>query len=154
MVLTKAQHYIKEYDQIGRRILSALRSVGLDYTGRVRIRHPLDVLVNDIGIERVERQVTHPLSGLRVACYYGCQIVRPYCTFDDRHDPVTMGRLMQSLGAETVDWPLKTRCCGGTLTGTIQDVGLRLNYILLGEAQRRGADVMATACPLCQFIWP
>ena len=62
-----------------------------------------------------------------------------------------MDRIIKSLGAETVDWPLKTRCCGGSLTGTIKDVGLRLSYILINEARRRGCDMIATACPLCQF---
>ena len=58
---------------------------------------------------------------------------------------------MRALGAEVVDWPLKTRCCGGSLSGTIQDGGLRLTYILLKECEKRGADVVATTCPLCQF---
>ena len=88
---------------------------------------------------------------MKVACYYGCQIVRPYATFDDQYHPMTMDQILIAMGAETIDWPLKTRCCGGTLTGTIEDVGLRLNYILLREAKRRGADIIATACPLCQF---
>ncbi|MCI2430060.1 heterodisulfide reductase subunit B, partial [Candidatus Acetothermia bacterium] len=70
---------------------------------------------------------------------------------DDQVNPTTMDRLIRALGAETVDWPLKTRCCGGSLMGTLQEVGVPLSYILLKEAQKRGADVVATACPLCQF---
>jgi heterodisulfide reductase subunit B len=62
-----------------------------------------------------------------------------------------MDRLIQALGAEPVDWPLKTRCCGGTLSGTIQGVGLRLSYLLLKEATRKGGNLLLTACPLCQF---
>jgi heterodisulfide reductase subunit B len=62
-----------------------------------------------------------------------------------------MDRLMKAIGAETIDWPLKTRCCGGSLTGTIPDVGYRLNHIILREAQKRNAMVVSTACPLCQF---
>jgi heterodisulfide reductase subunit B len=62
-----------------------------------------------------------------------------------------MDKLMKALGAEAVDWPLKTRCCGGTLTGTVEEAGLRLSYILLKEAWKRGANIVATACPLCQF---
>lgn len=123
----------------------------MQYEDKVRVRHPLDVLVNDIGLEIIAGQVKRPLSGLKVACYYGCQIVRPYATFDDQHEPLTMEQLVLALGAEVVDWPLKTRCCGGSLTGTVQEVGLRLNYILLKEAKKRGADVIVTTCPLCQF---
>jgi heterodisulfide reductase subunit B len=62
-----------------------------------------------------------------------------------------MDRLLATLGAEVVPYPLKTKCCGGSLTGTVPEAGLRLTYILLKEAVRRGADVIATVCPLCQF---
>jgi heterodisulfide reductase subunit B len=62
-----------------------------------------------------------------------------------------MDQLIEVTGAGVVGWPLKTRCCGGSLMGTIPDVGLRLNHIILREAQKHGADVIATACPLCQF---
>ena len=91
------------------------------------------------------------LTGLKVASYYGCQIIRPFATFDSAYNPTSMDRLVTALGATPVDWPLKTRCCGGTLIGTIPEAGQRLTRILLKEATRRGADVMVTVCPLCQF---
>jgi len=59
--------------------------------------------------------------------------------------------LMETAGATAIDYVAKTRCCGGSLTGTIEEVGLRLNYILLKEAKRKGADCVVTICPLCQF---
>jgi len=149
--LCKAQRYLHEHAEIREKVDGALNAAGLRYSDHVRIRHPLDVLINDFGIDALAAKVTHPLAGMKVACYYGCQIVRPYAEFDDQHEPTTMDRLMKALGAETVDWPLKTRCCGGSLTGTVQEVGLRLSYILVREARKRGADVIATACPLCQF---
>jgi heterodisulfide reductase subunit B len=149
--LNKAQHYLGEFPEIRAKICEGLRAAGLESTGRVRIRHPLDVLVNDVGLERISSSVTEPLAGFRVACYYGCQIVRPYAEFDDQHRPSTMDRLMESLGAEVIDWPIKTRCCGGSLTGTVQQCGLRLSAMILNEAKNRGCNVIATACPLCQF---
>ena len=149
--LNKAKRYLNEYPELCATVNKALEAAGLRYRNHSRIRHPLDVLVNDIGADKIASRVTRPLNGLRVACYYGCQLVRPYADFDDQHEPATMDHLMKSLGAETVNWPLKTRCCGGSLTGTVQEVGLRLSYILLKEAKKRGCDVIATACPLCQF---
>ncbi|MBI2839872.1 MAG: CoB--CoM heterodisulfide reductase iron-sulfur subunit B family protein [Acidobacteria bacterium] len=148
-VLDKAKRYMEEYPEIGEKIRTSLQAGGLSYAGRTVIRHPLDVLVNDIGLDRIAGMVKRPLKGLRVACYYGCLLVRPYASFDDQHNPMTMDRLLRAVGAEPIDWPLKTRCCGGSLTGTIEEVGLRLGYIILKEAQRRGADVIATACPIC-----
>ena len=153
-LLLKTQRYIEENPDVGRVVKTALKEVGLESEGlhkKVRIRHPLDVLANDIGIERVKEKVKRPLKGLRVATYYGCLLVRPYSTFDDPFHPTSMDRLVQALGAEPVDWVLKTHCCGGTLAGTIQGVGLRLAYLLLKEAARKGGDMLLTACPLCQF---
>ena len=87
MTLLKTQRYLKNHRSVADTIEGALEAAGLHYGGRVRVRHPLDVLVNDIGLERIADAVTKPLRGLRVACYYGCLLVRPYATFDDQHDP-------------------------------------------------------------------
>ena len=151
LVLGKTQRYLREHADLAQQVGAGLKAVGLTHESRVRIRHPLDVLVNDIGVERVKKQVKQPLAGLKVASYYGCQIVRPFAGFDSTYNPVTMDRLVEALGGKSVTWPLKTRCCGGTLIGTIPDAGLRLSHILLKEALRRGAEVMVTVCPLCQF---
>jgi len=153
-LLLKSQHYINENPEVGRVVNAALKEVGYESEGlpkKVRIRHPLDVLANDIGVERIKEKVKKPLKGLKVIPYYGCLLVRPYATFDNPYNPTSMDRLIQALGAEPVDWALKTRCCGGTLSGTIQGVGLRLSYLLLKEASRKGGELLLTACPLCQF---
>jgi heterodisulfide reductase subunit B len=153
LVLSKAQRALREPSGIRGAIDDALHEAGLRFrdSGRVRVRHPLDVLVNDVGLVRIADEVSAPLGGLRVACYYGCQVVRPYATFDDQRRPRTMDDLLGVAGAEPVDWPLSTRCCGGTLPGTVEEAGQRLTYILLREAHRRGAGAVATCCPLCQF---
>lgn len=149
--LNKAHRYLAEYPELRKKIDRALEAGGLKYNDKVHVRHPLDILVNDIPAEKITSQVKKPLEGIKVACYYGCQLVRPYADFDDSHNPQTMDKLIKLLGGEVVDWPLKTRCCGGSLTGTVQDVGIRLSYVLLAEARKRGCDIVATACPLCQF---
>ena len=147
----KAQDYLVNNPEVRRVVEKALEETGLSCEGRVRVRHPLDVLVNDIGLEKVKNAVTRPLTGLKVACYYGCAIVRPYATFDDQWNPTSMDRLVEALGGTPIDWALKTRCCGGTLTGTIRKTGLRLGQLLLLEAKHKGADILITTCPLCQF---
>ena len=77
-------------------------------------------------------------------------MTRPFTTFDDPFYPTTMDSLLRAMGAEPVDWALKTRCCGGSLTGTIQEAGLRLNRALLKEISKHRADIAVTCCPLCQ----
>lgn len=151
LVLNKTQKGLKENPELRRMVVNALKAGGLDYKGTVKVRHPLDVLINDVGVEKLSRFIKKPLKGLKLAPYYGCQIVRPYASFDDQYDPVTMDRLIEAAGAESVSWPLKTRCCGGSLTGTLPEVGLRLAYILVKEAKKRGAGAIVTLCPLCQF---
>jgi heterodisulfide reductase subunit B len=151
LVLNKTQRYVAEYPEIRQKVEQALKAIGLTYRGTAKIRHPLDVLVNDIGLKAISGKITQPLRGLRVVPYYGCQIVRPYATFDSQTHPVAMDQLLKATGAEVVNYPLKTRCCGGSQTGTLPEVGLRLAYILLKEAHKRGGDVLATVCPLCQF---
>jgi len=151
LILMKSEKWINESPETSRNIQRVMREAGLEYSGKVAVRHPLEILLNDIGLEAIKSKARRTLKGLRVAPYYGCQIVRPYATFDDQYRPMTMDRLLESLGAAVVDYRLKTRCCGGALTGTIPDVGQRMAYILLHEAKRCGADVMAVCCPLCHF---
>ncbi|MBN1213792.1 MAG: CoB--CoM heterodisulfide reductase iron-sulfur subunit B family protein [candidate division Zixibacteria bacterium] len=149
--LNKAHRYLAEHPELRETIDRALEAGGLKYNDKIHVRHPLDVLINDLTPDKITGLVKRPLEGLKVACYYGCQLVRPYSDFDDQHDPQTMDKIVKMLGGEVVNWPLKTRCCGGSLTGIVQDVGLRLSYILLAEARKRGCDLIVTACPLCQF---
>jgi heterodisulfide reductase subunit B len=151
LVLNKTKHYLQDYPGMQETVDRALATANLRYSGNTPVQHPLEVLTNDVGLETIKSKVTRPLKGLKVAPYYGCQIVRPYSTFDDQYNPTTMDRLLEALGATVVRYPLKTRCCGGSLTGTLPEPGLFCTYILLKEALKRGADVIATVCPLCQF---
>jgi len=150
VVMRKAQKAYEQEGSVAEALRGGLADAGLTYRGTVRVRHPLDVLVNEVGLERIRQRVTRPLTGLRVASYYGCLLTRPFASFDDPANPTSLDRLVEALGGEPVDWPLKIRCCGGSLTETVEEVGLRLSYILLKEAQRREADIVITACPFCE----
>ena len=150
LVLSRTERFLEDDPKVSSKINSSLLKAGLQYRGRVDVRHPLDILVNDFGLENLAKHVKTPLKGVKVACYYGCQTLRPYATFDDPYRPVTMENLVKAIGAEPIDWTLKTRCCGGSLTGTIQEAGLRLNRFLLKDAQHSGAEIILTCCPLCQ----
>lgn len=151
MGLQKTKSYLDTEQGLREKILKTMEGAGLRYEGRVVIRHPLDVLINDFGLDKLKMAVKKPLHDLRVISYYGCQMVRPIATFDHEADPVSMDQVAMTLGATAVDWGMKLRCCGGSMTSTVPDVGQRLNYLLLKEAKAKKGDIMITACPLCQF---
>jgi heterodisulfide reductase subunit B len=151
LVLNKTQHYVREYPDVRTVVDRAMEAIGLQYRDCIRVRHPLDILFHDVGVKAIAAKVKRPLKGLHVAPYYGCQIVRPYATFDHQYNPVTMDRLLEACGATVTSYALKTRCCGGSQKGTLPEVGVHLIYYLLQEGRNVGADMIATVCPLCQF---
>ncbi|MBD3178776.1 MAG: disulfide reductase [Candidatus Latescibacteria bacterium] len=151
LVLNKTNHYFNDYPDMRSKIGKALEAGGLSYSGNVRVRHILDVIVNDVDMEKISSQVTRDLKELRVAPYYGCQIVRPEMGFDDPDEPESMDRLIETLGAETVDYSMKTKCCGASLMGTEEKMALALCRDLLMDAQKKGAHCIVTLCPLCQM---
>jgi len=130
----------------------AERVTGKPYDGSVEVRHLLDVLVNDLGADAVRAKVRRPLQGLRVACYYGCLLTRPpeVVAFDDAEHPTCMEELLEAAGAEPVEWPFKTECCGAALSITHPDVVGRLGHKLLSMARQAGAACLSVACPLCE----
>jgi heterodisulfide reductase subunit B len=150
LVLRKTQDYVQRYPEIGREVSTKLGNGGLRALTAIKVRHPLEVLYSDVGVARIRARSVRRWRGGPVACYYGCQLVRPYGEADRDADPMRMDELLRAAGVPTVEYSLKTKCCAGALTGTIHDVGVRLNYILLKEAARKGAQAVATICPLCQ----
>jgi heterodisulfide reductase subunit B2 len=125
---------------------------GKPYDGGVEVRHMLDVLVNDIGLDEIRAKVKRPLRGVRVACYYGCLLTRPpgLVAFDDPEHPSAMDALVAAAGADPVEWPFKTECCGASLSMTHARVVGRLGHRLLSMARQAGAELVVVACPLCQ----
>jgi heterodisulfide reductase subunit B len=119
--------------------------------GTVAIRTPIDVILNDVGLDAVRAKVKTPLAGLRPVSYYGCLLVRPpeVCQFDDAEDPVLLDRLMAAVGAEPRPWSFKTDCCGGSLTISRTDQVTRLVDRLMSMAREAGANCIVTACPVC-----
>ncbi|MCX7911923.1 MAG: CoB--CoM heterodisulfide reductase iron-sulfur subunit B family protein [Dehalococcoidales bacterium] len=150
VVFNHTNDYLKRYPDLKGRVGEALAAGGLTYEKGVKVRHVLEVFVQDIGEEAIRAKVVKSLTGLKVAPYYGCQIVRPGFGFDHPEAPTALERLITSLGAEPTDFPLKTRCCGGSLIIPEEDIALDLMRRLLESAARGGAECLVTVCPLCQ----
>lgn len=113
----------------------------------------LQVLTEDVGLPAIAAAVKQPLTGLRVAPYYGCIMNRPpgLMAFDDPENPTALDRLLTACGATVVDFPFKTECCGAAFGMPRLDIMQRLSARILDMAQNCGADVIVVACPLCQM---
>ena len=123
------------------------------YTGEVTTKSVLQVLWETAGSEGVAARVKQSLSGIRVACYYGCIMNRPakVMTFDDPEHPMVMDRLLEAAGADVVPFPLKVECCGAAFAIPRKDMVTTLSGKLLAVADELKVDALVTACPLCQM---
>ncbi len=148
---TKAADYALRHDPDRRRAIEA--AVDFKYTGDVHVRNPLDIVINDIGLDAVAAHVTRPLKGLKVVSYYGCLLVRPpkLMEFDNPENPVVMSRILRTLGAEVKEWSYAVDCCGGSASLPRADIATRLVTGLAEHAREAGAEAIVTACPLCQM---
>jgi len=150
--LKKVDLLMQQEPAIAASVNEALAAGGLHYDpGRVRVRHLLDLLHEDVGEARIREQVVRPLTGLRVAPYYGCQVVRPHAGVDDPEHPTKMDEVLGWLGAEVVDYPVKSHCCGGHMTQISEPEAFELLRRLLHNATEYETDVIACLCPMCQF---
>jgi heterodisulfide reductase subunit B2 len=143
------KHLLHEPDLM-EHINEALAEDDLRFAGTSEVRHLIDVLVKDVGLEEIKKRVRKPLTGLKVAPYYGCQILRPRKDHEDVESPRFFEELMSAIGADPVEYRLKARCCGGALLITNREAALSLVRNLLENAVQSGAALIATACPLCQ----
>ncbi len=125
----------------------------LDYNGKIKAKHVLDVFVNDIGLEELSNRMSKKLN-LKVAPYYGCYLGRPPETaFDDPDDPDLMDKLIELMGGEIVPFSqMKSLCCGGPLMMTRSDIAFEMARKILDTAKSAGADCIALACPLCGMM--
>jgi heterodisulfide reductase subunit B len=141
---------LKSDPDLQEHINAALEEDNLRFSGSIAVRHLIEVFIKDVGLEQIKSKVTHPLDGLRVAPYYGCQILRPRKDHEEVEQPRFFEDLVSAIGAAPAEFPHKLRCCGGALIITNRRAALSMVRHLLQSAVNSGAAVIATACPLCQ----
>lgn len=141
--------YLKQDPELAEHINFALEADNLHIEGTTNVHHLIEVFVDDIGFEEIKEKVSRPLNGLLVAPYYGCQLLRPRKDGEDTENPQFFEGLLSAIGAEPVNFPSKTRCCGGSLIITNRKAALNMVHVLLDDAERSGATAIATICPMC-----
>ncbi len=146
--LKTTQHRLQENDAKRQQVEEAIEGqAALDKP----VKHLLEILAKDYGLERLQEAVQKPLAGLKVACYYGCLLTRPpeVPELDDSESPTIMERVIEAAGAESVSWSHRLECCGANFTLSRPGVVLKLSGDILASAKRAGADCLMVACPLC-----
>jgi len=149
--LCAANVALKHSSEFREKINRSLSKAGKEFLGSKEVKHYLQVLMNDIGLKRLKQKVSKPLSNLKVAAFYGCHALRPsaHLRLDDPERPSILESLIEALGAESVEYRNKLKCCGGLLRGYSDDIALDLAREKLSNTSKAGADCIATLCPFC-----
>ncbi|MDH3503113.1 MAG: CoB--CoM heterodisulfide reductase iron-sulfur subunit B family protein [Nitrospirota bacterium] len=153
-VMSQANHRLTTRADYLQEINGLLKDEGLEYRGTTNIKHFLWILLEDVGEDALRHSITTPLTGLRAAPFYGCYIQRPTeaLGIDDHPDRgKSLERIIEILGAEIVDFPGKTRCCGFPILTINEKNSLTMVATHTRDAKSHGADIMVTPCPLCHL---
>jgi heterodisulfide reductase subunit B len=146
---------LKEDKALRDRINGHLREAGLEVKGNVETKHLMQVLIEDVGLERMKDTVTRPLTTLKVAEHNGCHILRPkeYIGFDDPEDPKTLKTLIEATGATCLDYMDETECCGAPSVGVNDKIALQLARDKLNNIKTVDAQALVTICPFCHIMY-
>ena len=121
-------------------------------TGELRVHDMTRFMAEPSMIKSIKKRVLKPLNGLRVVCYYGCQMVRPpkITGYTDYENPQTLDRIIATTGAQVIDWSYKSTCCGASIGIARREIQESLTRRILQKAQQAGAEAIVVSCPLCQ----
>ena len=121
-------------------------------TGDLKVHDMTRFLAEPAMIKQIKKRVLKPLNGLKLVCYYGCQMVRPprITGYTDYENPQTLDRISAATGAQVIDWSYKSTCCGASIGIARREIGDSLTKRLLDKARRAGAEAIVVSCPLCQ----
>ncbi len=135
------------------RYMAQDKDAGEPYHGETVVQHYLELLRDTVGFDQVKAKVQKPLTGKKVACYYGCLLLRPgkVMQMDDPENPRIMEDLIRALGGEPVVWAARNECCGGYVALENEPSARKKSEKVLSDAQAHGADLIVTACPLCRY---
>ena len=153
--LKKVNKILKEDKPLRDQINSHLKEIGLEFKGSVTTKHLMQVLLEDVGLEKIKNSVVRPLGTLKVAEHNGCHILRPkeYIGFDSAEDPQTLKMLIEATGATCLHYMDETECCGAPSVGVSDKVALQLARDKLSHIKDVGAQALITICPFCHIMY-
>ncbi len=152
--LSRAKYLLDTNSKLKEEVNKLLGKAGREYKGTVKIEHVVTTLYNDYTLDELEKTIDNPLEKIKVAPFYGCHIFMPakYSKFDDSEHPIKLDELIESTGAESIDYPEKTSCCigCGSFFGKVsEEASAKLAENILTSAAEKNADCVVTTCPFC-----
>jgi len=153
--LKKVNKILKEDKTLKDQINGHLKEIGLEFKGTIETKHLLQMLKEDVGIEKIKASIVKPLTMLKVAEHNGCHILRPkeYIGFDDPEDPQTLKMLIEATGATCLDYIDETECCGAPSVGVSDKIALQLARDKLNHVKMVEAQALVTICPFCHIMY-
>jgi heterodisulfide reductase subunit B2 len=153
--LKKVNKILKEDKALKEQINGHLKESGLEFKGTITIKHLMQVLTEDVGVDNIKKVVVKPLTMLQVAEHNGCHILRPkeYIGFDDPEDPKTLKTLIEATGATCLDYMDETECCGAPSVGVSDKIALQLARDKLSHVKTAKAQALITICPFCHIMY-
>ena len=141
------------FDDAVNRYMAQEKEPTAPYHGETRVLHFLELLRDEIGFDALKKAVKNPLTGKKIAAYYGCMLLRPgkVMQFDDVENPQMLEDLIRALGAEPVMYPMRNECCGGYVALEDAASAKKKSNAVSDSAAAHGAELMVTACPLCKY---
>ncbi len=150
--LKRANKLVKEDKEKLDKLNNLMYREDVKYNGEVEVLHLLEILKNEVGFNQVSKKVKVPLKGLKIAPYYGCLLLRPAeVGFDDPESPTILKDLLESVGAEAIDYPYETECCGSYNTVVNVNLVVERAHDILSSAISQKAEAIVLSCPLCGF---
>ncbi|MBD3230752.1 MAG: CoB--CoM heterodisulfide reductase subunit B [Candidatus Lokiarchaeota archaeon] len=151
------KYHLEHDEKLFDKVNEVLGQIGREYTGKTEIYHSFEIIYNEIGKERIKKDIVKELTGLRVGIHYGCHLVKPskIMQMDNPEDPQKLDEMITLLGATSVQYEGKMDCCGSVVTRTREELGYEMGKNKLLTIHDRGVDCMALVCPCCyqQFDW-
>src|SRR3989337_351682 len=151
----KVNKILKADKALREQINGHLREAGLELKGTVETKHIVQVLMDDVGLEKIKESVVKPLTMLKVAEHVGCHMLRPkeYIAYDDPEDPQLLKTLIEATGATCLDYMDETECCGAPSVGVSDKVALQLARDKLNHIKLVDAQALITSCPFCHIMY-
>jgi heterodisulfide reductase subunit B len=155
-VLTEANIELSKNKKLRDEINKELKKIGLEFKSGVKIRHFARILFEDVGLEKIKKEVKKDLSNLQLAIHYGCHFLRPseiYEGFDSAENPTIVHKVLETTGVKIANYKNKLDCCGGAILGVDKSIALNMAHNKLENLSTNKVDALVTLCPFCTVMY-